>query len=76
MEHLSQPLQFLDDFVRPRKPPSMDDDGAKCVTTLDVCSGRTDHINLKQVVSRCTDYYETPILVVSISLMFPDLFLM
>jgi hypothetical protein len=58
------PLQFLEDFVQPKKFSSFvgggggdgdDEGGAKktAVTVLDVCSGRTDHINLKQVVSGC-----------------------
>lgn len=50
------PLQFLEDFVQPKKSSFTgggdDEDGAKtAVTVLDVCSGRIDHINLKQVVS-------------------------
>ena len=53
------PLQFLEDFVQPKKSSSSfggeDDEGGDAnktaVTVLDVCSGMTDHINLKQVVS-------------------------
>ena len=52
------PLQFLEDFVQPKKSSSFggeDDEGGAAnktaVTVLDVCSGTTDHINLKQVVS-------------------------
>ena len=54
LEHLALPLQFLEDFVQPKKSSSMggsDSGAAKAATVLDVCSGRTDHINLKQVVS-------------------------
>lgn len=55
------PLQFLEDFVQPKKSSSSfggeDDEGGDAnktaVTVLDVCSGTTDHINLKQVVSGC-----------------------
>ena len=51
LDNLAQPLQFLGDFVRPKKSSSMADEGPKSATVLDVCSGATDHINLKQVVS-------------------------
>lgn len=51
LDSLAQPLQFLDDFVRTKKSSSMADDAPKSATVLDVCSGQTDHINLKQVVS-------------------------
>lgn len=60
MDHLALPLQFLDDFVQPKKSSFMaaaggggdvEDGGNSAATVLDVCSGRTDHVNLKQAVS-------------------------
>ena len=51
LDNLAQPLQFLGDFVQPKRSSSMADGGSKSATVLDVCSGGTDHINLKQVVS-------------------------
>ena len=48
MNKLAQPLMFLNSFVSPH----VEDDSKH--TLLDICSGKMDIINLRQVVSMVT----------------------
>ena len=42
---------FLNSFVEAKRRPFSDGEEVKPVTLIDVCSGSSEHINLKHVVS-------------------------